>query len=129
MTVDLWMLVASTLLFFVMYALFQRFAVSRQIGVAGVAGSGENMPAATGWKGRIGRTVDNHSDDLIVFAILVVVAHISGQANEITATGAMVVFAARLVHAASYIAAVPWVRALAWVVCVVGMAMVLSQLF
>lgn len=129
MTVDLWMLVASTMLFFLLYAAFQGFAVFQLLGPAGSAGGREDMPVATGWKGRINRTVGNHSDNLIVFAILVMVAHVSEQANEITATGALVFFAARLVHAACYIAGVTWVRTLAWIASVVGMAMILVQLF
>ncbi|MDA0261870.1 MAG: MAPEG family protein [Proteobacteria bacterium] len=129
MTVDLWMLIASTMLFFVMYAMFQGFALIQHIGLAGAAGNRDQVPAASGWKGRVNRTVKNHSDNLIVFAILVVVAHISGNANDMTATGAVVFFAARLVHAACYITGVSWIRTLAWVTCVVGMAIIFSQLF
>ena len=87
------------------------------------------MPVAAGWKGRVNRTVDNHSDNLIVFAILVVVAQISGHANELTAAGAILFFAARVIHTACYIAAVPVVRTPAWVAAVIGMAIIVSQLF
>ena len=128
MTVDLWMLVASTMLFFLIYAT-QGFAIFQLTGLAGAVGGRDDMPVATGWKGRINRTVDNHSDNLIVFATLVMVAHVSQQANEITAAGALVFFVARLVHAACYIADVAWVRTLAWIACVAGMAMILVQLF
>tara|TARA_B100000686_G_scaffold332518_1_gene397359 strand:+ start:999 stop:1349 length:351 start_codon:yes stop_codon:yes gene_type:complete len=116
------------MLFFLIYAT-QGFAIFQLTGLAGAVGGRDDMPVATGWKGRINRTVDNHSDNLIVFATLVMVAHVSQQANEITATGALVFFVARLVHAACYIAGVPWVRTLAWISCVVGMAMILVQLF
>ena len=129
MTVDLWLLVASAILFFVMYGLFQGFAVIQQVGLASAAGNREDLPVATGWKGRINRTVDNHSDNLVVFAILVVVAHITGNANEITATGVIVFFVARLVHAVCYILGLAWIRTFAWVACVIGMAIILSQIF
>ena len=129
MTVDLWMLVASALLFFVMYGLFQGSALIQLVGLAGAADNREDIPVATGWMGRINRTVDNHSDNLIVFAILVVVAHITGNANDVTAIGAIIFFAARVIHAVCYVAGLPWVRTLAWVTCAIGMATVLSQLF
>ena len=129
MTVDLWMLVGSTILFFLMYGLVQGYAAIQLLGLAGAAGNREEMPVAAGWKGRVNRTVDNHSDNLIVFAILVVVAQISGHANELTAAGAILFFAARVIHAACYIAAVPVVRTPAWVAAVIGMAIIVSQLF
>ena len=129
MTVDLWALIASAILFFAMYGLFQGFAVIQLVGLASAAGNREEIPAATGWKGRINRTVDNHSDNLIVFAILVVVAHITGNANEITAAGAIVFLAAQLVHAVCYVLGVAWIRTFAWVASGIGMAIILSQLF
>ena len=129
MTVDLWMLVASALLFFLLYGLVQGFAVIQLLGLSGAAGNRESVPVATGWKGRIDRTVDNHSENLIVFAILVVVAQVSSQANDVTAAGAVIFFAARVVHAVCYVAGLPWMRTVAWVGCVIGMATILSQLF
>jgi uncharacterized MAPEG superfamily protein len=129
MTVDLWMLVASTILFFLIYGLFQGFAVIQLVGLAGAAGNRDDIPLVTGWMGRINRTVDNHSDNLIVFATLVIVAHITGNANDVTAIGAITFFAARVLHAGCYIAGFAWMRTLTWVACVVGMATILSQLF
>ena len=129
MTVDLWMLTASAMLFFVLYGAFQGFAVIQLLGLSGAAGNREDLTVATGWKGRVDRTVNNHSENLIVFAILVVVANLSGQANDMTAAGAVVFFAARVIHAVCYVVGFPWVRTLAWVGCVIGMAIILSQLF
>ena len=129
MTVDLWMLIASALLFFVLYGLIQGYAVIQLLGLSGAAGNRDDLTVATGWRGRIDRTVDNHSENLIVFAILVIVAHVSGEANDTTASGAMAFFAARVVHAVCYVVGFPWVRTVAWVGCVIGMAIILSQLF
>ena len=39
MTVDLWMLVGSTILFFLMYGLVQGYAAIQLLGLAGAAGT------------------------------------------------------------------------------------------
>jgi uncharacterized MAPEG superfamily protein len=128
MTIDLWMLVASAVLFF---ALFygQGFAVIKTIGAKGAAGNREAMPPMTGWRGRIDRAVRNHSDNLIVFAVLVAAAHLSDQANAVTAWSAVVFFASRVVHAVCYVAGITGLRTIAFNVGVVAMAVIFVQLF
>ena len=128
MTTDLWMLVASAVLFFVLYY-GQGFAVIKTIGAKGAAGNREHMPPMTGWRGRIDRTVRNHSDNLIVFAVLVLAAHVSGQANAVTAWSAIVFFAARVVHAGCYVAGITGLRSIAFNVGVIAMAVIFVQLF
>ena len=128
MTTDLWMLVASAVLFFALYY-GQGFAVIKTIGAKGAAGNREHMPPLTGWRGRIDRTVRNHSDNLIVFAALVLTAHVSGHANAVTAWSSIVFFAARVVHAGCYVAGITGVRSIAFNVGVVAMAVIFVQLF
>jgi uncharacterized MAPEG superfamily protein len=57
------------------------------------------------------------------FAALVVVAHIAGEANAMTAFWAMCFFWLRVAHAIVYLAAIPYVRTLIFTlgfVCVLG---------
>ena len=68
-------------------------------------------------------------ENLVLFAILVLVAHAAGRANEMTALGAMLFFYGRLAHAIVYIAGVPWVRTAAWTVSVVGLLLIAVPLF
>ncbi|MGB0507709.1 MAG: MAPEG family protein, partial [Pikeienuella sp.] len=58
----------------------------------------------------------NAVENLVVFAPLVLAAHIVGTNSEMTATAAMVYFLARLVHYVVYVMAVPVVRTLAFAV-------------
>ena len=67
-------------------------------------------------------------ENLPVFAALVLVANVSGAANETTALGATIFFWGRAAHAVVYIAGIVWVRTAAFVVSVVGMFMILSEI-
>ena len=54
--------------------------------------------------------------NLVVFAPLVLLAHITGVTSAAVGTAAMVYFWARVVHALAYTFAVPWIRTLAFAV-------------
>jgi uncharacterized MAPEG superfamily protein len=57
------------------------------------------------------------------FAALVIVTHIAGKANAMTAFWAMSFFWLRVVHAAVYLLAIPYVRTLVFTlgfVCIAG---------
>jgi uncharacterized MAPEG superfamily protein len=70
----------------------------------------------------------NMAENLAPFAALVLVAHVTGAANAITAMGAAIFFWSRLAHALMFIAGLPWVRTLAFVVGVVGELLILTQI-
>ena len=56
------------------------------------------------------------------FAALVIVAHVAGKANAMTAFWCVAFFWLRLVHAAVYLAAVPYVRTVAFTLGFVAVA-------
>ena len=58
-----------------------------------------------------------------------IVAHLTGKANSITALGATLFFWVRVAHAATYLAGIIYARTAAFFVGVVGEVMILSQLF
>jgi uncharacterized MAPEG superfamily protein len=66
------------------------------------------------WAQRLKAAHYNAVENLVVFAPLVVVAHLTNANGAATATCAMVYFWARVVHALAYTFAVPWVRTLAF---------------
>lgn len=68
----------------------------------------------TGWRQRAKRVHLNMTENLAHFAALVVVVHLSGIANETTATAAQVFFWARLAHALVFYAGIPFLRTLAF---------------
>ena len=75
------------------------------------------------WGMRAHRAFLNAVESFAPFAALVLIAHVAGKANGMTAFWAMSFFWLRLIHAGVYWAAVPFVRTLVFTlgfVCVVG---------
>jgi len=86
----------------------------------------DDLPA---WAQRAQRAHLNLVENLAPFAVLVLVAHLTGNANEVTLLGARLFFWARVAHAVLYVAGVPWARTLIWAVSIVGLVIIFSQLF
>jgi uncharacterized MAPEG superfamily protein len=128
MTPDLQMLVWSAALALVQM-LVAVLAATGQVGLPRLAGNREDLPELTGWCGRARRAHLNMLESLVVFAIVVLVAHASGRANETTALGAGLFFWGRVAYALVYLAGVPWLRTAVWLVSVAGIVLVFSQLF
>jgi uncharacterized MAPEG superfamily protein len=128
MTPDLQMLVWSAAL-----ALLQMLVASMgaqgQVGLPILAGNREAVPPLTGWAGRAKRAHYNMLESLVVFAIVVIVAHLAGKANAATALGAALFFWARLAYAIIYVVGVPWLRTAVWAVSLAGIVLIFVQLF
>jgi uncharacterized MAPEG superfamily protein len=95
-----------------------------QVGLPTLAGNRENMPAITGWAGRADRAHRNMVYNLLLFAILVLVAQVTNKLDTTTALGAELFFWARLAYAVIYLVGIPWLRTAAWAVSVVGLVMI-----
>jgi uncharacterized MAPEG superfamily protein len=80
------------------------------------------------WAQRLYRAHMNLVENLAPFAALVIVAQITGAANEATALGASLFFWARLVQIAGHTAGIPFVRTLAFAVGVAGNVIILLQI-
>lgn len=127
MTPDLvWLVWAAVLTFVLVLAA----AAGRmlQVGLPALAGNRESVPPATGWAGRAQRAHSNLLENLPLFIILVVAAHLAGKADGMALTGCAVFVWARVAHAVVYIAGIPWLRTLCWAVSVVGLAMILARI-
>ena len=125
MTVDLWMLLAAAGL---QWALIMATAMPKILanGMGWASGNREIDPPVTGWVGRCQRCSANMLENLPIFACLVLVAHVSGTADSLTANGAMVFVAARLVHAALYVGGIAFLRTGAWAVSIAGWGLILA---
>ena len=127
MTVELTLLVWSAVLTVVL-AVIGATGAMLQVGLPMLAGNRENMSEITGWAGRAMRAHRNMLENLILFAIVVLVAKAIGVSNGMTVLGAEVFVAGRVAHAVLYIIGVPWLRTAAFAVSLVGLAMILLQL-
>jgi uncharacterized MAPEG superfamily protein len=128
MTADLQMLVWSAALALVQMVV-AAIGAQGQVGLPALAGNREDLPSLTGWAGRARRAHLNMLENLVVFAIVVLVAHVAGRADPMTALGAALFFWARLAYAIIYVAGLPWLRTAAWAVSLAGILLIFSQLF
>ena len=127
MTVDLWMLVAAVILTWVQImiaavpgaVLFPKWAM----------GNREKPVEMPAWTPRAGRAAVNMKENLPLFAVLVLTAHVSGEADATSALGAQIFIGARIAYAIIYTAGIPFIRTGVWAVSVVGMVMVAASLF
>jgi uncharacterized MAPEG superfamily protein len=127
MTPELTYLVWSAVLTFVL-VLIAASGAQLQVGLEKLAGNREGLPDLTGWAGRAQRAHLNMLENLILFAILVLVAQAAGVHNSATLLGAQLFFWGRVAHAVLYLAGIPWARTAAWFVSVIGLILIAWQL-
>lgn len=123
MTVELQALfwVAATL--FVLLAI-QGALVPINQGFAWGLGPRDEPRDMTALQGRMRRIVSNHIEGMAVFAALVLVGHLAGVSNGVTAGGAVLYAVSRVAFAAVYMAGLPVVRSVVWGAGVVGLGMI-----
>lgn len=85
-------------------------------GVKDAVGYPANPAPMADWAQRLKAAHYNGVENLVLFATVVIVAHLVGISNETTALLAIVYFFARIVHTLAYTFAVPWVRTLSFAV-------------
>jgi uncharacterized MAPEG superfamily protein len=129
MNADLTYLVYTVILCLLLAVLPLLGAMQQGVDLPTLAGNREKMPDLEGWAGRAQRAHRNLLENIVLFAALVLIAKVAGKSNATTAFGAMLFFWGRVAHAAIYIAGVPWLRTVAWLVSIVGLLMILAQLF
>jgi uncharacterized MAPEG superfamily protein len=99
-----------------------------QVGLPRAAGNRENFPEATGWAGRAVRAHRNLLENLILFAILVLIANAQKISNPMTVLGAQLFFWARVVYVPVYVIGIPWVRTLVYSFSLAGLVLIFLQL-
>ena len=85
-------------------------------GLIDAVGYPESPKPLASWANRMKGAHSNAVENLVVFAALVLVAHVAGVNNETTALACAIYFWARVVHFAVYAFRIPWIRTLAFVV-------------
>ena len=124
---DLQLLIWSVLLCIVQMVVAVAGA-TLQVGLPRLAGNREPVPELTGWAGRAQRAHRNMLENLALFAVVLIVAHMAGVASETTVLGAQLFFWARVAYAVVYLIGIPWVRTATWAVSMAGLIIILLQL-
>jgi uncharacterized MAPEG superfamily protein len=128
MTVDLAMLVCTALLSLLMPAIYLVGRTQVPGGMEWALGNRDRPLEVSPWTGRAIRAHQNLTENLAPFAILVLVAHVTGKADGVTAVGSILFFAARVGYVAVYAAGLIGIRTAVFFAGVLGEILILSQL-
>jgi uncharacterized MAPEG superfamily protein len=85
----------------------------RAFGVTRVLGNRHEFPSSVGWVERGRRAHLNLLENLVPFAVVVLIGHATGAHDRVTAAACVTFVLARAVHAGSYLAGVTIVRSVA----------------
>jgi len=111
MTTDLWMLAATAILAAFMFLIYAVGRFKEPGGIAWAFGNrATSFDRVDPWVARAVRAHQNLTENLVPFAALVLVAHVSGKANAVTALAAQVFFWCRLGHLMTYTAGIAYAR-------------------
>jgi uncharacterized MAPEG superfamily protein len=128
MTTDLWMLAYTCLFCLALTGPAFLGTLRLDGGVAWFLGNRESPLEGPEWVGRARRAHGNLVEALAPFAALVLTAHVSGTANEMTALAATLFFGLRVLHAVVYIAGIPTLRSVVWTAGHLCLVMIFLQL-
>lgn len=129
MTTDLTMLVATGLLCLLIPTIYLMGEMQTPGGLEWGLGNRDEPLKLPEWAARAKRAHLNLVENLAPFAILVLVAQVSGKANGMTALGAEIFFWARVAHLAVYTAGIIGLRTAVFFVGTAGEVLILIQLF
>jgi uncharacterized MAPEG superfamily protein len=104
-------------------------ALVGQKGLMTAFGNRENLPELAGWGGRAQRANVNMAQNLVLFAAVALAVVAVGRTNDMTLLGAQLFFWGRVAYAVCYLGGFPYVRTLSWLVSLVGIVLILIQLF
>ena len=126
MSVELLMLLYSALLFLVIILVQAGLGIS-QNGLMAQAGNRDNLPEPTVLRQRLQRLSANMQENLVMFAVVVLVASAAGVSNDATVLGASVFFYARVAHAIVYAFGWPVIRPLFYFAGLYGIVVIAVQ--
>lgn len=121
MTVELSAIAYSSILLLLLILISAGANVSA-MGQSWGFGNRETQPSSDGFKGRTKRAYMNLLEQLVIFSILVITAHLAGIHSSLTVLAAQIFLLGRVVHAIVYLAGLTFVavRTLAWAVALAG---------
>jgi len=128
MTIELTMLVWTLVLAFVQILLFD-FARTGQYGLKWNTGPrDETMPPLSAVAGRLQRAQYNLFETLPLFAGGVLIAHLAGRDDALTALGAQVYFWGRVAYIPLYAFGIRQIRSLVWLVSLAGLVAIYAAI-
>lgn len=127
MTTDLWCLVANTLWGLVLINI-ESIGKARTAGTAWNMGNRDAEPAFPEWVKRAGRALANHKENLPFFLVAIVVVHLAGKNDRVSALAAVTYVVARALHGLLYVAGITKIRSAAYLVGLGATLVIFSRL-
>jgi uncharacterized MAPEG superfamily protein len=127
MSMELMMLLYSTILFFVII-LAQAALAIHQNGLMAQAGSRDELPEPSVLRMRLQRLTANLQENLVMFAAIVLIANAANISNETTVMGATIFLYTRLAHAIVYAFGWPMIRPLFYFASLYGMIIIALEI-
>jgi uncharacterized MAPEG superfamily protein len=127
MTTELWVLFAAVCLGIV-HVSADSFSFKAQVGNAYTIGARDQPIERTDLAGRLHRAARNYTENLVLFAIVVVLLHLAGQSRPLSHAGAYMWIGGRAAYLFAYASGVPWVRTVCWQIAMVGLVLMMVAL-
>lgn len=127
MSTDLWCLVVNAL-WGVALVQIEVTGKTKAAGTAWNIGNREKTPAFPAWVDRTTRALNNHKETFPLFLTAVLVVHLSGAADRISAIACIVYVLARAAHGLLYIAGITKLRSAAFLVGAAAVIVLLTRL-
>lgn len=128
MTHDLWILFWACLLGLV-HLSAASFAFKAQAGNAYMVGARDADIRPTGMAGRLHRAQWNFLETFPIFAALVLIVHVSGEAGYWSLLGCRIYLVGRIVFLPLYALGIPWLRTFSWNIATAGLVMAGAEVF
>lgn len=122
-------LLAWSVILAIVHVLIALQGAMNQVGLMTLVGNREKFPEILGWGGRANRAATNMAMNLVLFAAVVLAVVVAGRTNSMTLLGAQLFFWGRVAYAVCYIGGIKWARTVSWLVSVIGIVLILWQLF
>jgi uncharacterized MAPEG superfamily protein len=127
MTVDLACLAINAVWGFVLVIL-EISGKTRIAGASWNAGNRQDAPEFPPWIARTSRAIGNHTENFPLFLTAVVVVHLAGRADEVSAAASVTYVVARAAHGLLYVGGVVGLRSAAFATGAVATFVILSRL-
>lgn len=105
------------------------FAYKAQVGNAYTLTGQDDNIARTQLAGRMRRANRNYTENFALFAVALILVHVTDAKGDFSYFGASLWVAMRLLYIPAYIWVFPWVRTIIWQVSMVGLLLIVWQLF
>lgn len=128
MTTDLWCVVAVSV-WGLLLAYVPVLGRVLQAGARWGFGNREQPVEGAPWVQRADRAYANHIATLAPFVAVALVAHLSAERDDVTATASVVFVVGRVLHSLLYVFGVPWLRTFAFWASIGAVAVIVARLF